>query len=192
MYAVQALTNLATYQSSSGDPSFAANRILESCFDKLEDLWTEASIAVRTAVTECFVNLSLVDAGAAKFITDKRAKVRMQILAGYWSEPGALAEAAGGAIATLLGADERAVELFVDTKSGLATTIDRLQDGNQAMVHRAVVILAESLGSGKCSDRVKGVASELNLQAKLEGLRGKSGKSASGEQIEDCLRMIST
>lgn len=73
---IQALTNLATFQESPSDPEFTANYIIDESWTTLEDLWTDPAIQLRTAVTECFVNLAMVDEGAARFITEGESSKR--------------------------------------------------------------------------------------------------------------------
>ena len=148
--AVQALTNLATYQASADKPDLAADLIIQECWDVLEDLWTTDVMPIRVAVTECFANLTLADAGVEKFVTEgSRSKARMHILIGFWGDDGEVSdklnEAAGGALAQLLPATEQAVELFIEHANAAEWTNENLSSKNPALVHRAVAIAAAIL-----------------------------------------------
>ena len=70
---------------------------------------------------------------------------RRRILVGYWSEEEeSLAEAAGGALATILGLrDERAVEMFAATESGVESTAEAIRSRKHGMIRRGLVIAQE-------------------------------------------------
>ena len=74
--AIQALTNLATFEQSPSEILMASELIIQECWDTLEDLWTNPAIQIRTAVTECFLNLSMTEKGAAKFLAEGGASQR--------------------------------------------------------------------------------------------------------------------
>ena len=195
--ALQALTNLATYQPSPSSPSQAADLIVSECWPVLEDLWTSNAIQIRTAVTECFLNLSMADSAAAKFLADEaRSERRMRILVGYWSEEeGGLAAAAGGALATLLGAGDQAVELFVKTNSGIQSTVEWLESKKPEMIHRAVVIVSEMLApvaqanaSSELAKRVLEAAKQYKIDSTLRSLRA-GGQPWEG-QVAQCLDLL--
>ncbi|KAL9059009.1 MAG: hypothetical protein Q9162_001397 [Coniocarpon cinnabarinum] len=168
--AVQALTNLAAYQPSPSNPAQTSELIVSECWPVLEDLWTSNAVQIRTCVTQCFVNL--IDSGPAipKFESDGgRSDRRIRILAGYWSEEdGALAEAAGGALATLLGAGPTVVERFLKTDSGIQSTCEWMRGNKPQMVHRAVVIVDELLIAVEESRGASELAKSVLMKLKKE------------------------
>ena len=197
--ALQALTNLASYQPSPSNPFITAEVITNECWSTLEDLWTSEVLQVRTAATQCFCNLCSTAPGATKFLSDgPLSKRRMKILAGYWSEEaGNIALAAGGGLATLLGCGDLPIELFLKTESGVQSTLEWIQSDKPDLVHRAVVIVGELLvpveeskGSSPLAKKVLARLKQDGIEIALKDLGGAGRSSPWEEHVDRSLEIL--
>lgn len=150
--ALQALANLATLQYSA-DPDRVITAIVATCWEDFDEQFQSTTPALRTAATELILNLSQGAAGLAKFAPfeglgeikgeKEAARHRLRILVAYFGDEDLkLRLAAGGALATILGASAHCVRGFVDTQYGMKYLQEGLTDPDEAMRMRAIVIMS--------------------------------------------------
>lgn len=118
------------------------------------------------------------DVSSSNFIFDTDNLINRRILVGYWSEGGNLAQAAGGALAIILGtADRRAVELFLSTESGMYSTAEAILSNDPSMNHRGVAVAEEVLmwaekpGDSTLANRILDAARKVKLPIALRKLK---------------------
>jgi protein unc-45 len=138
-----ALTNLA----SSPDAS-AANLIIRTGFDTLEDLLLHSNTLLRRAATELICNLAPFPSGAAKFADGSAAaKRRMHVLLAMGDvDDLPTRRAAGGALAMLSELDA-VVPSILGVERGLEIVLGLCKEDtggalDDALLHRGLVVLA--------------------------------------------------
>jgi len=150
-----ALTNLA----SSPDPAVAAT-ILRTAWDPTEELMLHDNTLLRRAAVELVCNLCVVPAGAAKFADGSaRAKSRLRVLLAMADvEDLPTRRAAGGALA-MLSEFESVVPVLLEVESGIPVVLGLCDDGDEGVMHRGLVVLANLvLGEGENGRKGKDAA----------------------------------
>lgn len=134
-----ALTNLA----SSPDGS-AANLIVRTAWDSIEDLLLSSNNLIRRATSELVCNLVAHDAGAAKYLDGtKRSGQGLHILLALADvEDVATRRAASGALAMLTQDPGASTNAILDVKRGPEIILGLCSEGEEEdVVHRGLVCL---------------------------------------------------
>jgi hypothetical protein len=134
-----ALTNLA----SSPDVS-AANLIVRTAWDSIEDLLLSNNSMIRRATSELVCNLVAHDAGAAKYLDgSKRSHQRLHILLALADvDDMATRRAASGALAMLTQEPGASTNAILDIKRGPEILLGLCSEGEEEeVVHRGLVCL---------------------------------------------------
>jgi protein unc-45 len=147
-----ALTNLA----SSSDIS-AANLIIRSGWDAIEDLLLSSNTMIRRACCELVCNLTATEEGIAKYADRSRRSVQRlhTLLALADVEDVATRRAAGGALAMLTEHDA-AIASMLEIERSIPILLGLCQDDNEDIVHRGLVCVRNlSHASGDIGQRAK-------------------------------------
>jgi protein unc-45 len=134
-----ALTNLA----SSPDVS-AANLIVRTAWDNIEDLLLSNNSMIRRATSELVCNLVTHDAGAAKYLDgSKRSHQRLHVLLALADvDDMATRRAASGALAMLTQEPSASTNAILDIKRGPEILLGLCSEGEEEEVmHRGLVCL---------------------------------------------------
>ena len=134
-----ALTNLA----SSPDVS-AANLIVRTAWDNVEDLLLSNNSMIRRATTELVCNLVVHEAGAGKYLDgSKRSNQRLHVLLALADvEDMATRRAASGALAMLTQDPGTSTNAILDIKRGPEILLGLCSEGEEEeIVHRGLVCL---------------------------------------------------
>jgi hypothetical protein len=134
-----ALTNLASSPEVS-----AANLIVRTAWDGIEDLLLSNNSMIRRATTELVCNLVAHDVGAAKYLDgSKRSAQRLHVLLALAdAEDMATRRAASGALAMLTQEPGASTNAILDVKRGPAILLGLCSDGEEEdVVHRGLVCL---------------------------------------------------
>lgn len=134
-----ALTNLA----SSPDVS-AANLIVRTAWDSIEDLLLSNNSMIRRATSELVCNLVAHDAGAAKYLDgSKRSHQRLHVLLALADvDDMATRRAASGALAMLTQEPGALTNAILDIKRGPEILLGLCSEGEEEeVVHRGLVCL---------------------------------------------------
>jgi hypothetical protein len=134
-----ALTNLA----SSPDVS-AANLIVRTAWDSIEDLLLSNNSMIRRATSELVCNLVAHDAGSAKYLDgSKRSAQRLHVLLALAdADDMATRRAASGALAMLTQEPGTSTNAILDVKRGPEILLGLCSEGEEEdVVHRGLVCL---------------------------------------------------
>jgi protein unc-45 len=155
-----ALTNLA----SAPEPG-AANFIIKSAWDDIEELLLGNHEAIRRAACELICNLTATPAGTEKFADgSKRATQRLHILVAMADvDDLPTRRAAGGALAMLTEQSENIVLATLDLKRAPEILLELCEDKDQGVVHRGLVVVRNIL----CCDMDDAKNKELAARAKI-------------------------
>ncbi|EXJ94571.1 hypothetical protein A1O1_02967 [Capronia coronata CBS 617.96] len=137
-----ALTNLAT----APEP-YAANSIIKSAWDEIEDLLMGNNKMIRRAACELICNLTVIPTGAEKFADgSKRANTRLHLLVAMADvDDLPTRRAAGGALAMLTEQYPSVVSALLDLARAPEILLDLCQDDDPAVVHRGLVVVRNLL-----------------------------------------------
>jgi hypothetical protein len=137
-----ALTNLA-----STPDGVAANSIIKTAWDDVEDLLLGNNTMLRRAACELICNLSVIPSGAEKFATgSKRAAQRLHILVAMADiDDLPTRSAAGGALAMLTEQFSSVVSAILELKRAPEILLELCLDDDPGVVHRGLVIVRNIL-----------------------------------------------
>jgi hypothetical protein len=137
-----ALTNLA-----SASDAAAANSVVKSAWDDVEELLLNNNTMLRRAACELICNLTPTPAGAAKFADgSKRADQRLRILVAMADvDDLPTRRAAGGALAMLTEECASVVAAALEFDRAPAIFLDLCDDDDPGVVHRGLVVVRNVL-----------------------------------------------
>lgn len=169
-----ALTNLA----SSPDLS-AANLMVRTAWDSIEDLLLSNNSMIRRATSELVCNLVAHDAGAAKYLDrSKRSAQRLHVLLALAdAEDMATRRAASGALAMLTQEAITSTDAILDVKRGPEILLGLCSEGEEeAVVHRGLVCLrnlccAPDPAGARTRQALRGLGAVEVLKACLKRIR---------------------
>ncbi|MCJ1438531.1 hypothetical protein MMC27_007921 [Xylographa pallens] len=139
-----ALTNLAS------DPLLdAGTQIVQSIFDKIEELMLSSTPLLQRAATELLCNLMTCPSGLQKLADGSKAACRRLhiVLALADAEDVATRQAAAGALAMLTEWFEVVVKAILDRERGVRILLTLCEDDDKGCVHRGVVCIQNMLTS---------------------------------------------
>ncbi|KAL2416557.1 hypothetical protein ABEF95_003766 [Exophiala dermatitidis] len=175
-----ALTNLA----SAPEP-YAANMVIKSAWDDIEDLLLGNNNMLRRAACELICNLTTIPAGAEKFADgSKRASTRLHILVAMADVDDLPTQrAAGGAIAMLTEQFPLPVgSALLDLERGPEIVLELCRDEDDpGVVHRGLVIVRNLL----CAPDDEEHAAQLVQRANDAFI-----KAGAVEKLKSCMRKV--
>lgn len=163
-----ALTNLA----AAPEP-YAANSIIKSAWDEIEDLLMGSNNMLRRAACELMCNLTVIPAGAEKFADgSKRASTRLHLLVAMADvDDLPTRRAAGGALAMLSEQFPSVVSALLDLARAPEIILELCQDDDPGVVHRGLVIVRNLVCEHDDAELLKKAREALKKSDAVEKLK---------------------